>query len=59
LMKEILQTPEVREELIRRGTGVLSQHSINETATRFQALYRTTAALSSQRDSLSLASVAI
>jgi glycosyltransferase involved in cell wall biosynthesis len=59
LMEEILKTPEVREELIRRGTGVLSQHSINETAASFQALYRRIAELSSQRDRLSLASVAI
>jgi glycosyltransferase involved in cell wall biosynthesis len=59
LMKEILNTPELREELIRRGIGVLSQHTINETAAGFQALYRRTAELSSQRDGLSLASVAV
>jgi glycosyltransferase involved in cell wall biosynthesis len=59
LMEEILKTPAMREELIRRGTGVLSQHSINETAAGFRALYRRTADLSSQRDRLSLASVGI
>jgi glycosyltransferase involved in cell wall biosynthesis len=59
LMKEILNTPEVWKELIRKGTVVLSQHSINETAAGFQDLYRRTAELSSQRDSLSIASVAV
>lgn len=59
LMKEILITPDVREELIRKGTAVLAQHSINKTAAGFQALYRRTAELSSQQDRLSVASVAV
>jgi glycosyltransferase involved in cell wall biosynthesis len=59
LMDEILNTPEVREELIRKGTVVLAQHSIDKTAAGFQALYRRTAELSSQRDHLSIASVAV
>ena len=59
LMREILNSPELREELIRKGTVVLSQHSIYQTAAGFQALYRRTAELSSQRDRLSVASVAV
>ena len=54
LMKEVLSAPELREELIHKGIEVLSQHTINETAASFQALYRKTAELSSQRDGLSL-----
>ena len=53
LMKMILDTPEVREQLIRKGTLVLSQHSIGDTAADFQALYERTAALSSQDHRLS------
>jgi glycosyltransferase involved in cell wall biosynthesis len=48
LMRLILDTPEVREELIRKGTLVLSQHSIDDTAADFQVLYERTVALSSQ-----------
>ena len=59
LMKEMLNAPEVRQELIRKGTRVLSRHSINETAAGFQALYRRTAELTSQPDRLSVASVAV
>jgi glycosyltransferase involved in cell wall biosynthesis len=59
LMKMILDTPEVREELMKKGTLVLSQHSIDETATDFQALYERTAVLSLQERRLSPASVAI
>jgi hypothetical protein len=47
-MKMILDTPELREELMKKGTMVLSQHSINDTAGDFQALYERPAALSSQ-----------
>jgi glycosyltransferase involved in cell wall biosynthesis len=59
LMKMILDKPEVREELIRKGTLVLSQHSIDDTAADFQALYERTAVVSSQEHRLSRASVAI
>ena len=58
-MREILGSPELREDLIRKGTVILSQHSITQTAAHFQALYRTTADLSSPQDSLSVASVAV
>jgi glycosyltransferase involved in cell wall biosynthesis len=53
LMKLTLETPEVREELIRKGTVVLSQHSIENTAANFQALYEKTAVLLSQKQRLS------
>jgi glycosyltransferase involved in cell wall biosynthesis len=59
LMKTILDTPEVREELIRKGTLALSQHSINDTAADFQALYERTAELSSQDHRMSPVPVAI
>jgi glycosyltransferase involved in cell wall biosynthesis len=59
LMKVILDKPEVREELIRKGTLVLSQHSIDDTAAHFHNLYERTAVLSSQEHRLSRASVAI
>lgn len=48
LMKTILDTPQLRQELIGKGTRVLSQYSINNTVASFQALYKRTAALSSQ-----------
>jgi len=48
LMQTILDVPEVRQELISKGTLVLSHYSINDTAASFQVLYEKTAALSSQ-----------
>lgn len=39
LMKAILDNPNLREDLIQKGSHVLSQHSMRETAARFQALY--------------------
>jgi glycosyltransferase involved in cell wall biosynthesis len=59
LMKAILDTPELRQDLIKKGTLVLSQHSINDTATDFQALYERVAALSLQEHRLSPVSTAI
>jgi glycosyltransferase involved in cell wall biosynthesis len=59
LMKTILETPELRQDLIKKGTFVLSQHSINGTVANFQALYERTAVLSSQEHRLSPASAAI
>ncbi len=47
-MKTVLDSPEIRQELIRKGTSILSQSSIQNTAARLQALYRTTAAGHSQ-----------
>jgi glycosyltransferase involved in cell wall biosynthesis len=59
LMKSILDTPELRQKLIKKGIFVLSQHSISDTAADFQALYERTAVLSSQENRLSPASAAI
>jgi glycosyltransferase involved in cell wall biosynthesis len=59
LMKAILDTPELRPDLIKKGTLVLSQHSINDTATDFHALYERVAALSLQEHRLSPVSTAI
>jgi glycosyltransferase involved in cell wall biosynthesis len=47
LMRTILNKPELRQDLIRKGAQILSQYSINDTATSFQKLYTRTAALSS------------
>ena len=58
LMKTILDNPELRKDLIKKGTMVLSQYSIKDTATKFQALYAKTAALSSQDHGLSPMSAA-
>jgi glycosyltransferase involved in cell wall biosynthesis len=46
LMKTILDEPELRQELISKGTRVLSHYSFSDTATSFQALYEKTAVLS-------------
>jgi glycosyltransferase involved in cell wall biosynthesis len=59
LMKTILDTPELRQDLVEKGIRVLSQHSINDTAADFQALYERTAMFSSQEHLLSPASAAI
>jgi glycosyltransferase involved in cell wall biosynthesis len=59
LMRLILDKPEVGEDLKRKGTLVLSRHSIDDTAAEFQALYERTAVLSSPEHRLSRASVAI
>jgi len=45
LMRSTLDTPEIRDNLIRKGTRVLSQHTIDDTAADFQALYERTASL--------------
>ena len=59
LMKTILDTPELRQDLIEKGLCVLSQHSINETAADFHVLYERTAMLFSQEHLLSSAAAAI
>ena len=46
LMKVILDSPELRKELISKGALVLSQYSFRDTAAKFQALYERTAGLS-------------
>jgi glycosyltransferase involved in cell wall biosynthesis len=48
LMMTVINAPEVRRDLIRKGTLVLSQYSIDKTAAMFQALYERTAALPRQ-----------
>jgi glycosyltransferase involved in cell wall biosynthesis len=53
LMNTVLDKPEVREDLIKKGLLVLSRHSIEETAAKFRALYNRTATLSSQAGCLS------
>ena len=47
LMKAVLDTPKLRQDLIQKGTRALSQFSINDTVAQFQALYERTALLSS------------
>jgi glycosyltransferase involved in cell wall biosynthesis len=59
LMNMILNTPGMRDELIRKGTQVLSLHSIDVTAANFQALYERTAVMSPHDHRLSPASTAI
>lgn len=48
LMKAILYSPELRQDLIDRATLVLSQYSMDRTASGFQSLYRRTAVFSLQ-----------
>jgi glycosyltransferase involved in cell wall biosynthesis len=45
LMMAVLEKPELREDLIGKGTRVLSQYSFRNTAASFQELYSRTAAL--------------
>jgi glycosyltransferase involved in cell wall biosynthesis len=42
LMKKILDAPEIRQELIEKGTQVLSQYSFKDAAANFQTLYERT-----------------
>ena len=46
LMKHILEKPEVRQNLTKAGTRILSTYSIAETARKFKALYTRTAEVS-------------
>jgi glycosyltransferase involved in cell wall biosynthesis len=59
LMKTVLDAPEMRAELIRKGALMLLRHTIRDTASGFQSLYEKTFALSSQEDRLSPVSTAI
>lgn len=52
LMKRILSTPELRRDLVKKGTLVLSQYSIKDTVANFQALYERTAGLTSRGQGL-------
>jgi glycosyltransferase involved in cell wall biosynthesis len=42
LMKMVLASPDIREDLIEKGNRVLSRHSITGMAEKFQDLYRKT-----------------
>jgi len=50
LMKTMLGAPELRQELIEKGSRVLSSYSIKDTAARFQALYEKIAANSAREE---------
>ncbi|WP_130419290.1 glycosyltransferase family 4 protein [Edaphobacter modestus] len=45
LMKAVLDSPELRQDLVDKGTLVLSRYSMDKTAASFQSLYRKTASL--------------
>ncbi len=49
LMSLILNAPEVRRDLTRKGALVLSQHSIDKTAAGFRELYKKTVEASSPK----------
>ena len=49
LMKEVLDRPEIRQDLIDKGEAVLAQFSFRDTAAMFQALYERTAVLHADR----------
>jgi glycosyltransferase involved in cell wall biosynthesis len=53
LMKIILDSHELRRDLVARGTRVLSQYSMSDTVAKFQALYDRVAASSLQDRQLS------
>jgi len=54
-MNTVLDKPETREDLIKKGLLVLSRYSIEQTAAKFGALYNRTATLSSRAGWLSSA----
>ena len=58
LMWEILEQPRLRQDLIEKGTFVLSQFSIKNTATKLQALYARIAESSSGNHRLTPVSAA-
>ncbi len=49
LMRAILNKPDLRKDLIEKGTLVLSQYTFSDTAAKFRTLYERTAALHSAR----------
>ena len=59
LMKAILDTPDLRQDLIEKGLIVLSRHSIKDTVADFQALYRRAAVSSPEKHRLSPVSAAV
>lgn len=48
LMQTILEKPELRRELIKKGAEVLSQFSMSDTAAKFQELYSRTITMTAQ-----------
>jgi len=48
LMSDILERPELRQDLVNKGTSVLSHYSFSNTAASFQALYEKAGARSLQ-----------
>jgi glycosyltransferase involved in cell wall biosynthesis len=59
LMRTLLETPNVRQDLVTNGKIVLSRYSINNTASSLQALYERMASLGSHEHQLSAAGAAI
>jgi glycosyltransferase involved in cell wall biosynthesis len=53
LMRMMLDDPDARQDLIRKGTQVLSQYCMSETAAKFQHLYQRTAELTLREHQLS------
>ena len=52
LMAQLLNSSELRQDLVAKGTLLLSQYSFRDTAASFRALYAKTAALSAQNHRL-------
>jgi glycosyltransferase involved in cell wall biosynthesis len=52
LMKDILDSPELRQDLIEKGLLALSRYSMDQTASDFQSLYVRIAELASQNNRL-------
>ncbi len=52
LMAKLLNSSELRQDLVAKGTLLLSQYSFRDTAASFRALYAKTAALSAQNHRL-------
>ena len=48
-IREMLEHPELRQEMIKKGSQVLSQFSISETAAQFQKLYARAAVAAESR----------
>jgi glycosyltransferase involved in cell wall biosynthesis len=59
LMRTVLDLPEVRQDLVKKGRLVLSRYSINNTATDLQALYERTASSGSHDRQRSVAAAGI
>lgn len=58
LMRAVLNKPELRRDLVEKGTLVLSQYAFSDTAAKFRTLYERTAALNPDRHQLASESAA-